>query len=121
VKINPHGLKLYHVSTVGTITAEPGNGSPTREFVRVADAAEGILLAPEHEAQLLNYLKATTYEVGLLLNFGPRLRSSAKSTTTSAKAILLGLKDRTQINTDKKEKNLCSSVRVALQLTVVSS
>jgi len=29
-------------------------------------------LAPEHEAQLLNYLKATPYEVGLLLNFGPR-------------------------------------------------
>jgi GxxExxY protein len=25
-----------------------------------------------HEAQLLNYLKATDYEVGLLLNFGPR-------------------------------------------------
>jgi len=26
---------------------------------------------PEHEAQLLNYLKATDIEVGLLLNFGP--------------------------------------------------
>ncbi len=25
----------------------------------------------EHEAQLLNYLKATRYEVGLLLNFSP--------------------------------------------------
>jgi GxxExxY protein len=29
-------------------------------------------LAPEHEAQLLNYLKATPIEVGLLLNFGPK-------------------------------------------------
>ena len=29
-------------------------------------------LADEHEAQLLNYLKATTIEVGLLLNFGPK-------------------------------------------------
>ena len=28
-------------------------------------------LAEEHEAQLLNYLKATRIEVGLLLNFGP--------------------------------------------------
>ncbi len=28
-------------------------------------------IAPTHEAQLLNYLKATPYEVGLLLNFGP--------------------------------------------------
>lgn len=27
-------------------------------------------LCPEHEAQLLNYLKATRLEVGLLLNFG---------------------------------------------------
>ena len=29
-------------------------------------------LAFEHEAQLLNYLKATDIEVGLLLNFGPK-------------------------------------------------
>ncbi len=28
-------------------------------------------LGEEHEAQLLNYLKATNIEVGLLLNFGP--------------------------------------------------
>ena len=26
----------------------------------------------EHEAQLLNYLRATPYEIGLLLNFGPK-------------------------------------------------
>ena len=29
-------------------------------------------LAKENEAQLLNYLKATEVEVGLLLNFGPK-------------------------------------------------
>jgi GxxExxY protein len=29
-------------------------------------------IAPAHEAQLLNYLRATTYEVGLILNFGPQ-------------------------------------------------
>ena len=33
-------------------------------------AASG--LAQEHEAQLVNYLKATDVDVGLLLNFGPK-------------------------------------------------
>jgi GxxExxY protein len=30
------------------------------------------MLLPEHDAQLLNYLKATDNHVGLLLNFGPK-------------------------------------------------
>ena len=30
------------------------------------------VLIPENEAQLLNYLKATEYEIGLLLNFGKK-------------------------------------------------
>ena len=33
-------------------------------------AASGLL--EEHEAQLLNYLKATEIEIGLLLNFGKK-------------------------------------------------
>jgi GxxExxY protein len=40
-------------------------------------AARSIL--PEHEAQLLNYLRATPYEVGLLLNFGPKAEFRRKS------------------------------------------
>ncbi len=35
-------------------------------------------LAEEHEAQLLNYLKATPIEVGLLLNFGPQAEFKRK-------------------------------------------
>ncbi|MEZ4592795.1 MAG: GxxExxY protein [Chloroflexota bacterium] len=35
-------------------------------------------LVKDHEAQLLNYLKATPYEVGLLLNFGPHPATNAK-------------------------------------------
>ena len=30
-------------------------------------------LTPEHEAQILNYLKSTEIEVGLLINFGTKL------------------------------------------------
>lgn len=37
------------------------------------------MLAQEHEAQLLNYLKATPYEVGLLLNFGPKPEQKRRS------------------------------------------
>jgi len=36
-------------------------------------------LVPSHEAQLLNYLKATPYEVGLLLNFGPKAAFKRKA------------------------------------------
>jgi GxxExxY protein len=35
-------------------------------------------LLDEYEAQLLNYLKATTIEVGLLLNFGPKAEHRRK-------------------------------------------
>jgi len=30
------------------------------------------ILDPSHEAQILNYLRATDIEIGLLLNFGPK-------------------------------------------------
>ena len=40
-------------------------------------AAKALIV--EHEAQLLNYLKATPYEVGLLLNFGPKPETKRRS------------------------------------------
>lgn len=47
--------------------------------------AEAISIA--HEAQLLNYLRATSLEVGLILNFGPRaqVRRACCTTTTESK------------------------------------
>ena len=42
----------------------------------------------EHEAQLLNYLKATSCEVGLLLNFGPIPKHIRKVYDNSLKANL---------------------------------
>ena len=46
-------------------------------------AAESLCAA--HEAQLLNYLKATEIEVGLLLNFGPKAQVKRKIFTNDKK------------------------------------
>jgi len=42
-------------------------------------------LCPEHEAQLLNYLKATNIEVGLLFNFGKKPQFKRKVWTNEYK------------------------------------
>ena len=44
-------------------------------------------LAEEHEAQILNYLKATDIEVGLLLNFGPKPEIIRKAFDNSRKQL----------------------------------
>ncbi|HDD24094.1 MAG TPA: GxxExxY protein [Chloroflexi bacterium] len=51
-------------------------------------------LLKEHEAQLLNYLNATSYEVGLLLNFGPTPQIKRKVFDNDRK------KYRSRMNTD---------------------
>ena len=45
-------------------------------------------LGDKHEAQLLNYLKATQFEVGLLLNFGPKPSFKRKAFDNSRKGSL---------------------------------
>jgi len=42
-------------------------------------------LCPEHEAQLINYLKATKMEIGLLLNFGKKAEFKRKIFTNDKK------------------------------------
>lgn len=58
-------------------------------------------LVAEHEAQLLNYLKATPYEVGLLLNFGPKPQIKRKVYDNERKGSFNWTQMK-QINTDKK-------------------
>ena len=41
-------------------------------------------LCEEHSIQLLNYLKATEIEVGLLINFGPKPETKRKVSETGA-------------------------------------
>jgi GxxExxY protein len=49
------------------------------EDVVIVELKAARTLLSEHEAQLLNYLRATPYEVGLLLNFGPKAEFRRKS------------------------------------------
>lgn len=42
-------------------------------------------LCKEHECQLINYLKATKYEIGLLLNFGKKAEFKRKIFSTNKK------------------------------------
>lgn len=44
-------------------------------------------LMPYHDAQLLNYLRATEFEVGLLLNFGPKPTHRRKAYDNERKQI----------------------------------
>ena len=44
-------------------------------------------LHPQHTAQLINYLKATQIEVGLLLNFGPKPEFARRIFTNDRKRI----------------------------------
>ena len=53
-------------------------------------------LVEGHEAQLLNYLKATPYEVGLLLNFGPKAEVKRKIFDNDRKGSLKWLKSNEQ-------------------------
>lgn len=48
-------------------------------------AAEAI--APEHEAQLLNYLRASHIDVGLVLNFGPKPQVRRKIYDTARRQV----------------------------------
>ena len=50
-------------------------------------------LAPEHEAQLLNYLKSTDIEVGLLINFGPKPKFKRFAFDNSRKNIRSNLRE----------------------------
>lgn len=51
-------------------------------------------LLSEHEAQLLNYLKATRYQVGLLLNFGFKAEFKRKTFDNERKGSLTWIKQR---------------------------
>jgi GxxExxY protein len=68
-------IKVYYA---GQIVGEYFADLVVNDSVIVEVKASG-MLKQENEAQLLNYLKATPYEVGLLLNFGPKPEQKRRS------------------------------------------
>jgi GxxExxY protein len=82
LELENHGLQVeqqvpikvyYHGQAIGQYWADIlVNDAVILELKAVRQILE------EHEAQLLNYLKATQYEVGLLLNFGPKAQHLRK-------------------------------------------
>src|SRR5262249_12955635 len=50
-------------------------------------------LHPAHEAQLLNYLKATEKEIGLLFNFGEKPQFSRRYFSNDKKKLRVGSED----------------------------
>jgi GxxExxY protein len=57
------------------------------EDVVIVELKAALHITDEHEAQLLNYLRATPYEVGLLLNFGPKPEFRRRAFDNSRKTI----------------------------------
>ena len=68
-----------------------------RKIIIELKAVENII--PEHEVQLVNYLKATNIEVGLLLNFGPKPQYKRRVLTDEYKNQIK------KFHTEKNEEN----------------
>ncbi|MBU1660313.1 MAG: GxxExxY protein [Chloroflexi bacterium] len=89
LELERRGLKVNQefpivVRYLGQVVGEYYADLLVNDLVIVEIKATKTLLQ-EHEAQLLNYLKATPYEVGLLLNFGPKPEQKRRSFDNSRK------------------------------------
>lgn len=83
IELKHRGMKVrdevpIHVYYAGQLVGEYFADLVVNDLVILEIKAARALIA-EHEAQLLNYLKATPYEVGLLLNFGPKPETKRRS------------------------------------------
>ena len=108
-----HGFseRVYHIALQNELTSMGHKvesekpiqvyyrGYPTASFfadlvvddaVRIAMEAQKQLIE-ENEAQLLNYLRATRYEVGILLNFGPTAEHKRKAYDNERKGTMTWL------------------------------
>jgi GxxExxY protein len=76
ISLLQHGLEVQQQAPILVHFQGEAVGEYFADFliggVVIVEIKAAQALAHEHESQLLNYLKATGYEVGLLLNFGPK-------------------------------------------------
>lgn len=81
-------IKVYYEGEqVGIYTADLQINNSVIVELKAAET-----LCEEHEAQLLNYLRATDIEVGLLLNFGKKPQFKKKVFSAEFKPINIKLK-----------------------------
>lgn len=83
IELRKRGLNVQdelpiHVYYDGQLVGEYFADIVVNELI-ILEVKAAKALVTEHEAQLLNYLKATPYEVGLLLNFGPKPETKRRS------------------------------------------
>ena len=76
--------KRLHVYYEGLVIGEYFADLIVEELI-ILELKAAETLHPAHEAQLMNYLKATEIEVGLLLNFGVKPEFKRKVFTNSRK------------------------------------
>jgi GxxExxY protein len=76
VELQARGLRVTPLSKIEVFYAGVNVGEYFADLLVeecvISELKAAEQLAMEHEAQLLNYLKASNIDVGLLLNFGPR-------------------------------------------------
>jgi GxxExxY protein len=83
LKVEPQAQVIVHFQ--GQVVGEYDADLLVEDRVIVELKAASRLLL-EHEAQRLNYLRATPYEVGLVLNFGPKPQFVRKAFDNSRKS-----------------------------------
>lgn len=94
LEVSPEARVLVHYDgkVVGEYSADLLVASVVLVELKAAEK-----LIDGHEAQLINYLKATPYEVGLLLNFGPKPEVKRKAFDNNRKGSLSWVEKTEQI------------------------
>lgn len=76
IELRRHGLRVQQQAPIKVFYAGQVVGEYFADLLVedkvIVELKAAEALSPAHEAQLLNYLKATGISVGLLLNFGPK-------------------------------------------------